>query len=141
MKLFRSHRKNPSIAEAAAGKIAGRILGIQRQFDARMGRLTKDWKRKQQWIFLYCICLAFGGLSLVAIIRPFSVPGHPTLMPKSISRPTQLNNHQDGFVITEEEFRQVQAYKRAHPDLKEVRPSLLDSLNLIEQTYYSQKNK
>ena len=141
MKLFRSHKKDSNITDAAAGKIAGGIIGIQRHFDFRLSQLTKNWKRKQQWIFLNLVCLAFGGLSALAIIKPFRSTGVKTVMPKAISVPTTIKHENNILLITEEEFQKVQAYKRDHPDLKELRPSLLDSLNLIEQTYYSQKNR
>jgi hypothetical protein len=44
-------------------------------------------------------------------------------------------------LITEQEFEQVQKFKRQHPNLLKERPGLFDSLTLIEQSYYSQKNK
>ncbi len=35
----------------------------------------------------------------------------------------------------------MQEYKRKHPNLQKERPGLFDSLIMIEQNYYSQKNK
>ena len=46
---------------------------------------------------------------------------------------------QKGFLITKEELQKVQEYKLAHPNLGKEIPGFYDSLNLIEQSYYSQQ--
>lgn len=62
-------------------------------------------------------------------------------MPKSISIPKTIQPNINPYLITEKEFQQVETYKQQHPNLFEERPGLFDSLTLIEQSYYSQKNK
>lgn len=60
-------------------------------------------------------------------------------MPKSITVPKNIYKGDQAFIITENEFKKVQEYKRTHANLIKERPGLFDSLVLIEQTYYSQK--
>ena len=105
-----------------------------------MSDITKNWKQKQQWIFLYLICLSFGGLSIVAILNAFkNKESNKAIIPKSISVPKNIHQQSSVFVITENEFQQVQEYKRTYPNLQKERPGLFDSLSLVEQIYYSQK--
>lgn len=142
MKLFSKNIKNSVLTDKAANGIANGILKSQNGFAKYMFSLTKDWKQKQQWIFLYLVCLVFGGLSIVAIVNSFKIKEQDkAIIPKSISVPKNIHQQNNGFVITENEFQQVQEYKRKYPKLQKDRPGLFDSLSLIEQAYYSQKKK
>jgi len=140
MKLFKRKEGQVKIADKAATGVANGILKSQRWFANTLESLTNKWKQKQQWIFLYAVCLVFGGLSIAAIVNSFKTGANSNrLMPKSISVPKNIYNEDKAFLITENEFQQVQEYKHTHPNLIKERPGLFDSLILIEQTYYSQK--
>ena len=140
MKLFKRKEGQVNIPDKAATGIANGILKSQRWFANTLESLTNKWKQKQQWIFLYTVCFFFGGLSIAAIVNSFKVPENAkALMPKSISVPKNIYKADKPFLITENEFQKVQEYKRTHPNLIKERPSLFDSLVLIEQSYYSQK--
>ena len=140
MKLFKRKEGQVNIPDKTATGIANGILKSQRWFANTLESLTNKWKQKQQWIFLYAVCLVFGGLSAAAIVHCFKVPENAkALMPKSISVPKNIFKGDKTFLITENEFQKVQKYKRTHPNLLKERPGLFDSLTLIEQTYYSQK--
>ena len=140
MKLFSRNKSQINIPDKAATGIANGILKSQRLFATSLQGLTKSWKQKQQWIFLYLICLVFGAMSLVAIISPFKTSGTSNIIiPKSINIPKKFYKEDKAFLITKKEFQQVQEYKRSHPNLLKERPGLYDSLNLIEQAYYSQQ--
>lgn len=105
-----------------------------------MGSVTKNWKLKHQWIFLGMICLVFGSLSIMAVVKSFKV--HQTdkvIIPKSVITPNNMHQRKDVFIITESEFQQVQEFKHKHPNLQKERPGLFDSLSMVEQNYYSQK--
>ncbi len=85
------------------------------------------------------ICFAFGGLSIAAIVNSFKLSDKSkVIIPKSISIPKNIYAEDKAFLITENEFQQVQDYKRKHPELINERPGLYDSLSLIEQAYHSQ---
>jgi len=140
MKLFNKNIKSSALTDKAANWIASGILKSQNGFAKYMYSLTKNWKQKQQWIFLYLVCLFFGGLSIVAIVNPFKAKVQDkTIIPKSISVPKNIHQQNKGFAITENELRQVQEYKAKHPSLQQEQPGLFDSLSLIEEVYYSQK--
>ena len=140
MKLFKGNKSQSNIPDKAATCIANGILKTQNWFAINLQRVTKNWKQKQQWIFLYTVCFLFGGLSIAAVVNSFKVPENSkALMPKSISVPKNIYKEGKAFLITENEFQKVQEYKRTHPNLIKERPGLFDSLVLIEQSYYSQK--
>jgi hypothetical protein len=139
MKLFKKNNSEINIRDKAANGIANGILKFQGWFATSLQRLTKSWKQKQQWIFLCMICLAFGGLSIAAIVNSFrGTYKSKVIIPKSISIPKSIYPEDKAFLITENEFQQVQDYKRKHPELINERPGLYDSLSLIEQAYHSQ---
>jgi len=140
MRLFKKKEGQVNIHDKAATGIANGILRSQHWFANTLESLTNKWKQKQQWIFLYAVCLVFGGLSIAAMVNCFKMGANSnTLMPKSISVPKIIYKGDQAYLITEEEFQKVQEYKRKHPNLLKERPGLFDSLILIEQTYYSQK--
>jgi len=140
MKLFKRKEGQANIPDKAATGIANGILKSQRWFANTLESLTNKWKQKQQWFFLYAVCLVFGGLSIAAIVNSFKTGANSnTLMPKSISVPKNIYKEDKPFLITENEFQKVQEYKRTHHSLLKERPGLFDSLSLIEQYYYSQK--
>lgn len=140
MKLFKRKKGQVNIQDKAATGIANGILETQRWFASNLKNLTNKWKQKQQWIFLYAVCLVFGGLSIAAMVNSFKMGANSnTLMTKPISVPKNIFKGDQAYLITEDEFQQVQEYKRKHPNLIMERPGLFDSLLLIEQSYYSQK--
>ncbi len=142
MKLFKKNINQTNIPDKAATGIANGILKSQRWFANNLEGVTKKWKQKQQWLFLLSVCFLFGGLSIIAIIHSFRQRGNSkVIMPKSIIIPKTIQPNTNPYMITEKEFQQVQIYKQQHPNLIKERPGLFDSLALIEQSYYSQKNK
>ena len=140
MKTMNRQINKEALTDKAANGIAKGILKTQSGFEKYMRSLSKNWKGKQQWIFLYSVCLVFGGLSIIAIVNPFRVKNtNSRIIPKSIAVPKSIDQHRNGFAVTENEFKQVQEYKAKHPNLQKERPGLFDSLSLIEEVYYSQK--
>ncbi len=140
MKLLTKHIIKEDITDKAANGIANGILNSQNSFARHMFFITKKWKQKHQWIFLYMVCLIFGGMSILAIVRPFKIKEmNKVFMPKFINIPKNIVPKNRVLVITENEFQKVQEYKQKHPNLEKEKPGLSDSLGLIEQIYYSQK--
>jgi hypothetical protein len=112
-----------------------------------------QWKIKQQWIFLYMVCLIFGSLSVVAIIQPFNNK-NTFEKPAAIHQPKLLPAQEEKIFITDNEITRVHAFKQKLDSLTKTkegklkidaffnqRPGLFDSLEKVEQLYYSQKNK
>ena len=142
MRLFKKNITQTNLPDKAATGIANGILKSQRWFANNLKGLTIKWKQKQQWLFLFGVCILFGGLSIAAIVNSFWQQNNSkVIIPKAISIPKTIQNNTNPYLITEKEFQQVQAYKQQHSNLIKERPGLFDSLTLIEQSYYSQKNK
>jgi hypothetical protein len=142
MKFFKRNKSQLNLQDKAATGIANGILKTQNWFALNLERVTKNWKQKQQWIFLYLVCIAFGGMSIVAIVNSFKAPDkRKSINPKQISTPKNIYRRDKAFLITEKEFQKVQEYKQTHPNLIKESPGLFDSLTLIEQVYYSQKKR
>ena len=101
---------------------------------------TNHWSLKQQWIFLYVICIVLGGSSILAMVQSFKE--RPTeIIPISTSVNLKPLVNEAPAIITREEFEAANIYKAEHPDLHTVLPDLYDRLSLIEETYYSQNKK
>ena len=139
-------KKNHAIADKAAGRIAKGILKIQSRFASTLSKLSASWKTRQQWIFLYMVCLVFGGLSVVAVIQPFNKKASNVLSkPSAIRTPRMLpDENRNSVTITEDEFRKVHAFKESLDSVTKKKllarhPGLMDSLEMVEQLYYSQK--
>lgn len=153
MRLFKKNIA-PGAGDKAAGWIANTILRIQRKFAEVLEKKSISWKAKQQWIFLYLVCLVFGGLSVVAIIKAFNKKASNILSkPAAIKTPRMIpDENRSTVMITDNEIRKVHIFKHTLDSLSktdygkikvknllERRPGLMDSLEMVEQLYYSQK--
>lgn len=142
MKIFKPNILQESIPDKAAMVIAKAMLKIQNWAVTRIENLTKNWKQKQQWIFLCSICIGFGAASLQSIADSFKVPDKAnSILPKPISIPPNNYEKSQSFVITENEYQKVQEFKNTHPNLRKEKPTLFENLTLIEQVYYAQKKQ
>lgn len=140
MNLFKKNIGGNELTDKASNGIAKGILKLQNSFAKSMYSVTKKWKQKQQWLFLYLFCFLFGGLSVLVIVKSFkSREADIAIIPKSISIPKNIHKQSNVFVITENEFQKVQEYEHQYPNLQKERPGLFDSLSMVEQIYYSQK--
>jgi hypothetical protein len=157
MKLFRkSISETKSVLnDKAAGWIANGILKTQEKFANVLDKISNSWKPKQQWIFLYLVCLVFGGLSILGITKPFNKKTQNILSkPSAIKTPINIHSNYDlpSVIITDNEISQVHAFKHSLDSLSATaegklkvnkllnqRPGLLDSLEMVEQLYYLQK--
>jgi hypothetical protein len=145
MRLFKKNIA-PGAGDKAAGWIANIILRAQRKFANVLEKKSLTWKTKQQWIFLYMVCLVFGGLSVVAIIKPFDKKASNILSkPAAIKTPRMIpDDNQISPRITDDEIKRVHDFKQSldsttKKKLLIQRPGLMDSLDMVEQLYYSQK--
>lgn len=147
-------KKDLDFTNHAAKILAKGILSVQKRFADAMSATTKKWKTKQQWIFLYLICLILGGLSAVAVIKPFEEKTSTFLKPISIHIPKLLKPEEKKIIITDNEIMKVHAFKQRLDSLSKSkegkikvdkffneRPWLFDRLEKVQQLYYSQKNE
>lgn len=148
MKLFKKNiaQTNLAAGDKAAGWIANGILKVQNRFANVLGKMSATWKTKQQLIFIFLITIVLGGLSVMAIIKPFNKKAQNNLSkPAAIKIPMMLPDENDNQVrITYDEIKKIQVFKQSLDSAKRKkllmqRPGLMDSLEMVEQLYYSQK--
>ena len=140
MKLFKKHTPPEVIKDKVANRIAHGILRVQSGFANYLFSITKRWNQRNQWAFLILVILILGGLSILAIVVPYQLTKNQTyIFPIPFTPSKTIPLHQDEYTITENEFEKILEYKSAHPNLQVENPPLFDSLNLVEQIYYSQK--
>ena len=140
MKFFKTHTQPEVVKDKAANRIAQGILKIQSGFSDYMFSMTKNWNQKNQWVFLLLVSLVLGGMSILAIVVPYQLTKNQTyFLPDEMTPSKRIPAHQEKYTITEKEFQMIQEYKSTHPNLQAENPPLFDSLNLVEQIYYSQK--
>jgi hypothetical protein len=142
MKRFKRNTNNSgvSVTETAAKGIANGILTLQNLFASYMDKWAGNWQRKQQWVFLYLICLVFGGLSIMLNVQAFTTNHLSTaIKPQNMVTPKSNRLVLQLLTITEKELKAVKDYQQQHPNLIKESPSLYDSLTLVEQQYYSQQ--
>ncbi len=140
-----------TLKNTAAQKIANGILSVQKRFADVMSATTMKWKTNQQLIFLYLVCVVLGGLSIVSVIQPFK---NKNILnkPGVIHIPKLFRPDEERIIITDNEIMRVHAFKQRLDSISKSkegkvkvdrflneRPGLFDSLEKVEQLYYSQK--
>lgn len=162
MWLFRKRKKKEGdvgVSDKVAGKIAGFGMALQNRFAATMNKLFEkmNYKRLKIWLVVFCICC--GGYSIYllvdAIMRPATNQQSIKIDPVKV--PRHYNNTGDEMLtpdnaVDEETFQKIQAFKKYMDSLKltankqydsilVARPYLMDTVLMLEQIYYSQKQK
>lgn len=164
MWFFRKKKKEvdesrKTISDKVAGKIAGAGIKIQQAFACKMNKMFENMNVARIKIMLIVFCVTAGGYSVyllansilkkdskqevfkieqVDVPKHFDKSGEETIMSEAI--------------IDEQTYNQIQEFKkymdsiRVH-ERKEYdsiiinRPGLLDSVQMLEQIYQSQKQK
>ena len=148
-----------SMSDKVAGKIAGVGIKAQRLFAERMNKLFMKTDYKRLKLILIFFCVSAGGYSIYLIansvfsaerkqksfeIQQMDIPKHfnktgdETVMPEAI--------------IDEQTYLQIQDFRKHMDSLKlnrtteydsilQARPGLMDSVQVLEQIYLSQKQK
>lgn len=165
MWLFKKKKKelqseeNTTMSDKVAGKIAGVGIKAQRLFAERMNKLFMKTDYKRLKLILIFFCVSAGGYSIYLIansvfsaerkqksfeIQQMDIPKHfnktgdETVMPEAI--------------IDEQTYLQIQDFRKYMDRLKlnrtneydsilQARPGLMDSVQVLEQIYLSQKQK
>lgn len=162
MWLF-SKRKQKVITGSPSDKLAGKIAGIglamQKQFANTMNKAFEQMNHKRLKVWLIIFCVTCGGFSVYlltnAIIGPAtnqqSIKIDPVNVPKHYDNTAEEIRITDN-VVDEETFSKIQAFKKYMDSLRQagskeydsilaVRPFLMDTVLMLEQIYYSQKQK
>ena len=163
MWLFRKHKRKAAakLEISASDKVALRIVGLttkmQRGFANKMDKLFRDMPVKRIRIALVLFCLICGGYSLYLIGN--AIAGKPDKQSEykvgQIDRPMHFDKTGSEVMVTEngvdeETFQKIQQFKVymdslksknsfAYDSILSLRPLLMDSVLVLEQIYYSQK--
>lgn len=163
MWLFKKQKKKDETGNAVSDKVAGKIakagIAVQNKFAKGMGKIFVDMNSKRLKLYLIIFCLCCGGYSIYlftdAIVSP-DVKNKAIQIDKA-SIPKHFNNTGDDVMapdnsVDEETFSQIQQFKKYLDSLKQnrsylydsiitARPFLMDTVLMLEQIYYSQKQK
>ena len=165
MWLFKKKKKElqseekTTISDKVAGKIAGVGIKAQRLFAERMNKLFVKTNYKRLKLILIFFCVSAGGYSIYLIASSvFSAEQkQQSFEIQQMDIPKHFNKTGDETVIPEatvdeQTYLQIQDFRKYMDSLKlnraneydsilQARPGLIDSVQALEQIYYSQKQK
>ncbi len=162
MWLFKKYKKENTtgaVSDKVAGKIAGFGVAMQSRFAATMNKLFEKMNNKRLKIWLGVFCITCGGYSIYLLTNAIVSPSatQPSIKIDPVNIPKHYNNTGDEMLSTDnavdkETFLKIQAFKNYMDSLKQAksiqydsilaaRPYLMDTVLMLEQIYYSQKQK
>jgi hypothetical protein len=148
----------PSVSDKVAGKIAGAGLRMQRAFGNKMNKLFENMNQLKLKRGLIVFTLLAGSYSLYLIVTAITKPiKQNSFKVEQIDVPKHFNKTGDEIIeqnamVDEETYTNIQQFKKYMDSLKFnntkqydsiliTRPGLIDSVQMLEQIYYSQKIK
>lgn len=165
MWLFKKRKKEvqsdakTTVSDKVAGKIA--VIGIkaQRLFAERMNKLFMKTDYKRLKLILIFFCITAGGYSIYLIANSVFSPERKqkTFEVQQMDIPKHFDKTGDETVmpdatVDEQTYLQIQDFRKYMDSLKlnraneydsilQARPGLMDSVQVLEQIYLSQKQK
>lgn len=138
-------KKNYPWTDKAANKIARATIWLQTKFANAMNKQFSNMPRKKLKRILVLFCLLSGGFSIY--IAASAVFGSKKIqsairidqldIPEHLSKTGSEVN--EGDLVTEELYRNIQDYKKYMDSTGQpIRPTLVDSIKLLEHIYQSQ---
>ncbi|MBP6023920.1 hypothetical protein [Ferruginibacter sp.] len=165
MWLFKKKKKElqseekATMSDKVAGKIAGVGIKAQRLFAERMNKLFMKTNYKRLKLILIFFCVSAGGYSIYLIANSvFSAEQkEQSFEIQQMDIPKHFNKTGDETVmpeatVDEQTYVQIQDFRKYMDSLKlnraneydsilQARPGLMDSVQVLEQIYLSQKQK
>ena len=149
---------NPSISDKVAGNIASAGIRLQKKFSDGMNKIFKNMNTRNLKAFLILFCLCAGGYNiyLAASAITGSEKTQKNLKIDQVDVPKHFDKTGDEVIpeayVDEETFFKMQGFKKYMDSLKQnkskqydiimqARPGLMDSVQVLEEIYYSQKQK
>ncbi len=148
-----------TVSDKVAGTIAGLGIKVQQLFAEKMNRvfMNTDFKRLKIILIIFCICA--GGYSIYLIANSVISPDRKQNsfevqqmdVPRHFDKTGEENLSPEAYV-DEEIYQQVKEFRNYMDSLKQkrrneydsilqARPGLMDSVQMLEQIYLSQKQK
>lgn len=162
MWLFKKRKEEDNSKQTISDKVAGKIarVGIKLQtvFSNRMNKLFQNINHQKLKKGLVVFVLLAGGYSIYLVIEAVNKPSHKSSFKiDQIDVPKHFNKTGDEIIaeealVDEETYNNIQGFKKYMDSLKQyhakqydsiciVRPGLIDSVQMLEQIYHSQKVK
>ena len=128
--------------DKAAGRIANAGMKLQRKFSDMMDKLLLTIPTGKLKMIVVMFCLCAGGFSIYLIANAIvSKPRSPVKI-DNVHVPKHFDKAGDEIMesnIDSSLYQQIQEYKRYMDSTRQaIRPSLLDSIKLLEEIYLSQ---
>lgn len=148
-----------TVSDKVAGKIAGVGIKAQQLFAENMNRIFMKTDFKRLKLMLIFFCVSAGGYSLYLIANSVFSPERKqnAFEIQQMDIPKHFNKSGDETVmpeatIDEQTYLQIQDFRKYMDSLKlnrtneydsilQARPGLMDSVQVLEQIYLSQKQK
>jgi hypothetical protein len=151
-------RANTAASDKIAVKIAGAAVTLQTKFADTMSMIFQNINVKRLKVLLFLFCLSAGGYSVYLIANAVTnaAKTEQSFKPSQINMPKHLNKSGEEFIaetkVDEETFYKIQNFKNYMDSLKQnksylydsilsARPFLIDTVLMLEEIYYSQKQK
>lgn len=148
-----------TVSDKVAGKIAGLGIKLQQLFAEKMNRVFMKTDFKRLKIILIIFCIGAGGYSIYLIANSVISPDKKQNsfeiqqmdVPKHFDKTGDENLIPEAYV-DEETWQEVKQFRNYMDSLKQkrrneydsilqARPGLMDSVQMLEQIYLSQKQK
>lgn len=155
----RDEQNKPTISDKVAGKIAGAGIKIQKLFAEKMNNIFMKMETKRLKALLVLFCLCAGGYSIYLIADSIISPNKNQSglkiqqmdVPKHFDKTGDESLNPEAYV-DEETFQRLQQFRVYMDSLKrnksseydsilQARPGLMDSVQMLEEIYNSQKQK
>ncbi len=148
-----------TVSDKVAGKIAYVGMKMQNQFAKKMNNLFMkvDFKRLKIILALFCLCA--GGYSIYLVANSIISPDKKqnSFEVQQMDIPKHFNKTGDELIapeafVDEQTYQQMQQFRKYMDSLRnqqaaqydsilQARPGLMDSVQMLEQVYLSQKQK
>ena len=148
-----------AVSDKVAGKIASVGIKVQQLFAENMNRIFMKTDFKRLKLILIFFCVSAGGYSIYLIVNSVFSPerNQKALEIQQMDIPKHFNKSGDETImpeatIDEQTYLQIQDFRKYMDSLKlnrtneydsilQARPGLMDSVQVLEQIYLSQKQK
>lgn len=141
-------RKNKEVKETplrdkVAGKIAGGLIKVQTKFSDQMNKLVSTMTIKKVKMWLAVFCIISGGLSVYFFVNALVTKPKPAFKIDTVHVPEHFDKSGNEILenpVPDEMYQNIQEYKKYMDSLGDpIRPSLLDSIKILEEIYLQQQ--
>jgi len=137
--------KETPVTDKVAGKLAGGIIYLQTAFSKHMSKIVAGMTIRKVKVFLFVFCIISGGLSIYFIVSSLTSNRITPMKIERVRMPKHLQRPGDEIMdnsMPPDIYQQIQDYKLYMDSLGEpIRPSLLDSMTILEQIYLQPQNE